>query len=312
MRIVRTHGYRPAPQEIPEGALRRDRRARPALGARPGARADVRLRDREAARAGRGGRARRQAERSLSGPSQPPRRRPARQPRRALGRRSAAPLLRDHPRRASRARRLDRRMERDARLRRRRAERKNEMTTPTLTSIALYLAQVRDALGDADPALVQDALYDAEEYLRSELAENPGVDEATVVARVARSYGAPEEVAEIYRDTEAKVAKALRTPSAPPRRSALGRFFGVIADPRAYAGLFYMVLALATGIAYFTVAVTGVSLSAGLSILIIGVPFAILFVGIVRLLSLVEGRIVETLLGVRMPRRPLYNDRGKP
>ena len=184
--------------------------------------------------------------------------------------------------------------------------------TTTPTRIEQYLAQVREALGDADPALVQDALYDAEEYLRSELAENPGVDEATVVARVAQSYGAPEEVAAIYRDTEVKVAKALRTPEAPPRRSALGRFFGVIADPRAYAGLLYMVLALVTGIAYFVVAVTGVSLSAGLSILIIGIPFVILFVGVVRLLSLVEGRIVETLLGVRMPRRPLYSDRGKP
>lgn len=180
------------------------------------------------------------------------------------------------------------------------------------TSIPQYLAQVRDALGDADAALVQDALYDAEEYLRSELAENPGLDEPTVVARVARSYGAPAEVAEIYRDTEVRVEKALRTPPAPPRRSALGRFFGVIADPKAYAGLLYMVLALATGIAYFVVAVTGVSLSLGLSVLIIGIPFVILFVGVVRLVSLVEGRIIETLLGVRMPRRPLYSDRGKP
>jgi hypothetical protein len=186
------------------------------------------------------------------------------------------------------------------------------MNKPVPTSIERYLAAVRDALGDADPALVQDALYDAEEYLRSELAENPGLDEPAVVARVASSYGAPDEVADIYRETEVKVARALRTPPAPPRRSLAGRFFGVIADPRAYAGLFYMVLALATGIAYFTVAVTGMSLSVGLAILIIGVPFIVLFVGIVRLLSLVEGRIVETLLGVRMPRRPLYSDRGKP
>ena len=186
------------------------------------------------------------------------------------------------------------------------------MTPNAPTSIAEYLEAVRDALAGADAALVQDALYDAEEYLRSELAENPGVDEATIVARVAASYGAPDEVADIYRETEAKVSRALRTPPVPPRRSALGRFFGVAADPRAYAGLIYMVLSLATGIAYFTVAVTGVSLSLGLSVLIIGIPFVVLFVGIVRLLALVEGRIVEALLGVRMPRRPLYTDRGKP
>jgi iron complex outermembrane receptor protein len=42
---------------------------------------------------------------------------------------------------------------------------------------------------------------------------------------------------------------------------------------------------------------------------IIGIPFVILFLGSVRLLSLVEGRIVETMHGERMPRRPLYADR---
>jgi hypothetical protein len=73
-----------------------------------------------------------------------------------------------------------------------------------------------------------------------------------------------------------------------------------------------MVLALATGLFYFTLVVTGVSMSAGLGVLIIGVPFVILYFGSVRLLSLVEGRIVEVMLGERMPRRPLYSGRGKP
>jgi hypothetical protein len=68
--------------------------------------------------------------------------------------------------------------------------------------------------------------------------------------------------------------------------------------------LLYMVLMLPLGILYFTWAVTGVSLSAGLAILIIGVPFMVLFVSTVYALSLVEGRLVETLLGERMPRRP--------
>jgi hypothetical protein len=52
--------------------------------------------------------------------------------------------------------------------------------------------------------------------------------------------------------------------------------------------------------------------SAGLSVLVIGIPVVILFVGVVRLLSLVEGRLVEVMLGERMPRRPLYADRGLP
>ena len=73
-----------------------------------------------------------------------------------------------------------------------------------------------------------------------------------------------------------------------------------------------MLLALATGIFYFTWVVTGVSLSAGLTVLIIGIPFLILYFGSIRVLSLVEGRIVEVMLGERMPRRPLYSERGKP
>src|SRR5690606_15147184 len=94
--------------------------------------------------------------------------------------------------------------------------------------------------------------------------------------------------------------------------SPLGRFFGVAADPRAYAALFYMLLSLATGIFYFTWVVLGTSLSAGFSLLVIGIPLLILFLGSIRMLSLLEGRIVEVMLGERMPRRPLYGVRDRP
>lgn len=180
------------------------------------------------------------------------------------------------------------------------------------TTIPEYLDQLRAALAGADPALVQDALYDAEEYLRSELAEQAGRSEAEVIASVASSYGAPSEVADIYRETEVRVETALRSPPPRERKSLAGRFFGVAAEPRTYAALFYMLLSLATGIFYFTWVVTGLSLSAGLAVLIIGIPFIVLFFGSVRVLSLVEGRIVEVMLGERMPRRPLYAARGKP
>jgi len=119
-------------------------------------------------------------------------------------------------------------------------------------------------------------------------------------------------VAEAYRSNEATIQKALRTPPPRPRSSSLGRFFGVYADPRAYLSMLYMLLALVTGIFYFTFAVTGLSLSAGLAILIIGVPFFLLFVGTARIVALAEGRLVETMLGTRMPRRPPYHDRETP
>lgn len=173
-------------------------------------------------------------------------------------------------------------------------------------TIAEYLKQLRMALKGADPALIQDALYDAEEHLRAELADNPQRSEADMLAHVVSTYGAPEEVADIYRDQEIKIQRALRPPPPPKRRSLAGRFFGVAADSRTWGALFYMLLALATGIFYFVWAVTGISLSMGLSVLIIGIPFAILFLATVRALSLLEGRIVEAMLGVRMPRRPLY------
>lgn len=175
---------------------------------------------------------------------------------------------------------------------------------PLPTTIPDYLLQLRQALSGADPAMIQDALYDAEDYLRAERAEQKGRREAEGIAGVASRYGALEEMAELYRETEVTVTRALRPPVPPKRASWIGAFFGAAADPRTYDALFYMLLSLLTGVFYFTWVVSGASLSIGLMILIIGVPLLGLFLGSVRVLSLVEGRLVETLLGVRMPRRP--------
>lgn len=180
------------------------------------------------------------------------------------------------------------------------------MTAATPRTVEQYLDLLRAELQGADPALVQDALYDAEEHLRAELAQSAGLGEAEVLERIVASYGHPAEVADAYRTTEARVQAALRTPRPRPRPTALGRFFGVYSDPRSYLALAYMLLALATGILYFTVATTGAALTAGLAILIIGIPFFLLFIGTARVLALAEGRIVESMLGTRMPRRPVH------
>jgi uncharacterized membrane protein len=169
-------------------------------------------------------------------------------------------------------------------------------------TIEAYLAELRAALAGADPALVQDAVYDAEEYLRSAVAEGGGTQQA--VASAIDAYGTPAEIASAYRETERTVAAALRGPAPAKSANPLARFFGVVADPSAWGALFYMLLSLATGIVYFTVVVTGLSLSLSMMILIIGVPIALLFLGAVRAISLAEGRIIEGLLGQRMPRRP--------
>jgi hypothetical protein len=63
-------------------------------------------------------------------------------------------------------------------------------------------------------------------------------------------------------------------------------------------------MSLVTGILYFVTAVVGFSISTGLMVLIVGIPMALLFISAVRGISFAEGRIVEALLGQRMPRRP--------
>lgn len=169
-------------------------------------------------------------------------------------------------------------------------------------TIEAYLAELRAALAGADPALVQDAVYDAEEYLRSAAAE--GGDGPEAVASAIEAYGTPAEIAAAYRETERTVAAALRRPAPAKPKSVLGRFFGVVIDPSAWGAMFYMLLAVVTGSLYFTIVVAGLSLSLSLLVLIIGIPLALLFIGVVRAVSLAEGRMVEGLLGVRMPRRP--------
>ena len=175
------------------------------------------------------------------------------------------------------------------------------MTPAAPRSIDAYLKQLGAALADQDPALVQDAAYDAEEYLRAEIAAHPDKSEADVLELIASTYGAPEEVAAAYRETEARVKAALHSPARPAVRAPgmPRRFFSVYSDARAYTSLFFMLLALASGIVYFTIAVTGIALSIGLAPLIIGIPFFLAFVGIVRVISLGEGRLIEAMTGER-------------
>jgi uncharacterized membrane protein len=169
-------------------------------------------------------------------------------------------------------------------------------------TVRAYLDQLRRALEGAAPGLISDALADCEEHLNNEIAHNPELDEPTILASVVETYGSPQEIAEEYRDMEATISTPF--PKSEQQEKRRYGFFNVISDPRTYGALLYMLLALVTGIFYFTWTVTGLSLTVGFAILIIGIPFALLFIGSIRVLSHVEGRVVEALLGVRMPRRP--------
>ncbi len=168
-------------------------------------------------------------------------------------------------------------------------------------TVGAYLDALQAALKGSSAGLISDALADAEEHLQGEIAANPGKSEAEILASVIATYGTPQEIAEEYKSMEAAITGPF--PKAEPKPGPHHGFFNVIGDARAYGALMYMLLSLATGIFYFVWAVTGLSLTAGFAILIFGIPFALLFIGSVRILSHVEGRIIEGLLGVRMPRR---------
>jgi uncharacterized membrane protein len=182
-----------------------------------------------------------------------------------------------------------------------------------IKSIDEYLELLKKNLEGCDPATLQDALSDAEEYLRNSMettrSKNPTADETETLAAVIEEFGTPEEFAMEYNKIETHLRPAFAAPAhAVDNRSTLARIFGIFSDPAAWGSLLYMLVSLVTGIIYFTWAVTGLSLSVGLLVLIISLPFIGLFFLSVRGLALVEGRIVEALLGVRMPRRPIFLD----
>jgi hypothetical protein len=179
-------------------------------------------------------------------------------------------------------------------------------------SVDEYLSLLRKELAGSDAAVVQDALADAEEHLRTALAQavndRPDISEADAITAIADKYGSPQEVATAYRQMESRLPTGLGRAVNAGHQSLLSRFFGVLADPRAWGALLYLFLSLWIGIVYFTWAVVGISLSVGLLVLIVGLPLLALFLLSIRGIAFIEGRLVEALLGIRMPRRRMFSD----
>jgi len=175
-----------------------------------------------------------------------------------------------------------------------------------------YLNDLRLALAGQDQALIQDALYDAEDHIRAALSESNNIPEE--FATIVDSYGSAQEIAEYYCEMESTVNLALHGNKKNSIPIMKNRFFSVLTDGDAYRAMIYMILAAPIGLVYFGwVTIFGLaSLSA--SILVIGIPFFLIFLKSMELFSLFEGRLIEMLLGQRMPRRPhyqKYNQNGK-
>ena len=176
-------------------------------------------------------------------------------------------------------------------------------------SVEEYLDALKKELKGSDSATIQDAVVDAEEHLSTALEalreSQPDLNEVDALGQIIEQYGTPEETATAYMEVERRTFPGLAPVSAKKPGSFLGRFFGIYADPHAWGSLFYMLIAFVTGVIYITWAVTGVGVSISFALFIFGLPVALLFLLSVRGIAWLEGRMVEALLGVRMPRRSL-------
>lgn len=198
-----------------------------------------------------------------------------------------------------------------------------------------YVASLEAELAGCDPALRHDAVIDAETHLRS--AIDGGVPAEGAIA----DFGTPQEIARAYieHDSEAygwrvhapaparpaaraasggpsggppggpasPVTPVRPAPQMPSQRPSLASripVVGIWLDPRAWGALIYFgAVGFVLSLGYFVWSVTMGALVLGMAPLIVGVPLLVLLLGSARALCLFEGKVVEALLGVRMPRR---------
>ena len=180
--------------------------------------------------------------------------------------------------------------------------------------ISEYLEELKKELEGYDPALIQDALSDAEGHLRMALEEalsgKSGLSETEAISPIIEKYGHPKEIASAYRNIESRISPSLAISRRKETRSSLARFFGVLAEPKAWGAFFYMLLSFITGFVFGCWALIAGPISFCMLVFIIGIPFFGLFLLSIRGIALLEGRIVEALLGIRMPRRSLFLDKN--
>lgn len=177
-----------------------------------------------------------------------------------------------------------------------------------------YLDQLRQGLKGCDSALIQDALSDAEEFLRTALVsakkENPGISEDEALGPIIDKYGSPDEIASAYKEIESRTSPSL-TSTVPQRdRSNLIKFLSIYGDSQAWAAVLYLVFSVVTGSIFGLWTLLGAGISLCTLFLIFGLPLLGLYLLSLRGIALIEGRIVEALLGIRMPRKPIFIQKG--
>jgi hypothetical protein len=181
-------------------------------------------------------------------------------------------------------------------------------------NIEEYLDHLKKELRGSDPALIQDALSDTEDHLRTALEEAAkeasDLSETEALQALATKYGTPSEVASAYKEIESHVLPTLAVQRPRMSRSFWARFFGVAVDARTWGAVLYVLLSGLTAIVFGMWALLGGAFSLFSLILIIGIPVTGFFLLSLRGIALMEGRIIEALLGIRMPRKPIFLHKG--
>lgn len=165
--------------------------------------------------------------------------------------------------------------------------------------IEAYLAELDLALRGQSKSLIQDALYDAESHIHDTLSENSDLKLSVIIA----DFGRAQDVANQYIHLETQTQNFLL---GKPKQSRVNGFFEPLFDASAYKAIVYFLISWPLSIAYFAwFSIVGISLIC-LSLFGLGLPLLALYLKLQSYVALLEGQIVETLLGERMPRRPYY------
>jgi len=106
------------------------------------------------------------------------------------------------------------------------------------------------------------------------------------------SSPAPEPVENLY-----------DPPAAAPNLLARIPIFGIWAHPLAWRSVGYLLLSFIFATTFFVLVFTGVSLSVSLIPVLIGLPLLAATLAMARVLTVFNGRLIEAMLGIRMPRR---------
>ncbi len=200
--------------------------------------------------------------------------------------------------------------------------------------IGLYLAQLELALAGRNPALIHDALVDAEGHLRAAVAAGASPHQAV------EDFGTPEDIARAYVDADhprrglprgdgpgampiadpmdggaavAGGAAILQSQEPFLLRARRVPVLGIWFHPYAWGSLFFFTtVGFAFALLVFIWVVFMGALSLGTMPIVVGFLLLLLLLGSVRGLCLLDGMLCEFFLGVRMPKRtqPVYTTSG--